>query len=487
MNNKSAVWLILTLCIFAALMTLLFSVIGCEENEKNDGDTEDAVDAVITPETDTENVNADESVYYPDSFITDEKTELTDIITDIGTQTDIPLTPETEISKEPELASIKIKGSYTPSDENVDALYSALLKFGRDLGFTAVDLNTGMTVSYNADKKFSPASIIKASVVLYACKQIDLGKASLDEKLTYTVDDIVHGNGVIGKKGVGSRFTLREVIYHTVNTSDNEGYYMLLRRFGRNGHDDMVRSLGSSSGLVKTSRWPKVTAADFAKVWEEIYCYRNESTTGKWLYELFLNVDKMHFFRDALSVETANKAGWNASNYNDTGIIYGDRTYVLVLLTDGSYYTASESDFNAIVSAINAMMSEYALTAEPMPETERFEDDLPEPLPYEPPTETLPPETEPTETEPIVTEPIVTEPVVTEPVTTEPVITEPVETDPIITESTETEPIVTEPVTPDTEPIDTLPQDTAPVTETSEDTAETEAPEPEEETEIPND
>ena len=74
---------------------------------------------------------------------------------------------------------------------------------------------------------------------------------------------------------------------------------------------------------------------------------------------MLLSVDYMHFFRDALGCTVANKSGWNDESYNEGGVVYGDRVYVLVVLTSGSYYTADKNAFNDIVRAVDAMMSEY--------------------------------------------------------------------------------------------------------------------------------
>ena len=171
----------------------------------------------------------------------------------------------------------------------------------------------------------------------------------------------------------------------------------------------------------------------------------------------------MHFFKDALGVDIANKAGWNDASYNDSGIVYGDRTYVLVLLSDGSYYTASKSQYNAIISAIDGLMSEYAETASPMPDTDRFEDIETNP----PETETDPPETE---TDPLETE---TDPPETE---TDPPVTE---TDPPVTETappeTETDPPVTETDPPETETDPPVTETDPPVTETDPPVTETTA------------
>lgn len=258
-----------------------------------------------------------------------------------------------------------VSGGFTPSDSSLSTLDSALRAFGRQAGICAIDIETGVTISYNADTRFAPASIVKAVFALYCMRCVDEGQASLDEILTYTEEDDVNDSGecVIEKMGYGAQLTLRDVIYHTINTSDNEGYYMLLRRFGKGGRracDAMTAALGCTTCKISESRWPTVSARDMALIWEEIYRYRTESDNGRLLYEMFEGVAYMHFFRDALGVPAANKAGWNGESYNECGIVCGDRTYVLAVLSKGSYYTANKTAFADIVRAVNSMMTELA-------------------------------------------------------------------------------------------------------------------------------
>ncbi len=379
------------------------------------------------------------------------------------------------------LGELTVKGHYTPSDDALDALYKALDDYGHEVGFTAIDIDTGMTLSYNAKTKYESASVIKAAYVYYVCTLIDKGEASLDDVIVYTEADAVHKNGTIGKSEFGTEYTLRDVIKYTVKKSDNEGYYMLVRTFGRSGYDEFIKSLGANSCVISSSRWPKITASDFALLWREIYDYGNETATGEWLYNLFLNVDYKHFFKDALSVKTANKAGWNDESYNDSGVVYGDRTYIFVLLADASYYDSSTKLYNKIVEAVNGLISEYAAviygtgseTTVPEPETTAPEPETtaPEPETTAPKPETTAPEPETTAPKPETTAP---EPETTAP---EPETTAPKpETTAPEPETTAPEPETTAPKPETTTP---EPETTAPEPETTTPEPETTAPEPE--------
>lgn len=273
------------------------------------------------------------------------------------------LTTDAEPAVDVLLSGILCSGGITPSAESAKALADAIEAFGRPVGLVAVDTATGASVSFGADEAFAPASTIKAVLALYAAETVDSGEASLDEKLTYTDADRVYGNGVIGKMGVGTELTLREVLYHTLNTSDNEGYYMMLRRFGRSGCDRMTEALGCTTGKLSTSKWPKISARDLSLVWGEIYKRRGEGEGEKLIWDFLSDVEYMHFFRDALGSEggrvLANKSGWNDDSCCEGGVIETDGgAYVLVILTKGSYYTANMDAFYEIVRRADAIMNE---------------------------------------------------------------------------------------------------------------------------------
>lgn len=276
------------------------------------------------------------------------------------TETTTESPPETEPLKETSYDSFTVSFRNAPSEKSIASLADALSAFGRPVSLYALDLESETAICRNADAPVDTASIVKVIYALYVSKLIDSGEAKLDEILTYTSADTVHGNGAIGKMGVGAKLTLHDVLYHTINTSDNEGYYMLVRRFGRSGCDDMARSLGCTTYDLTSSRWCKVSARDLSLIWTEIYRRRDESEGGRLLWEMLTTVSLRHFIRDALDDDrtVANKAGWNGDTLADSAIVIGERTYILIILTEGSFYSANISAFNSIVRAADAIMNE---------------------------------------------------------------------------------------------------------------------------------
>ncbi len=311
-------------------------------------------------ETDTD-TGTDTSDTVGSDTVTDTETTETET-----TDTEPPETTTSWISGIPDMPkydadTLGIKGGYTPDTSLADALAKAISAFDRPVSFFAVDIKTGTSLSYNATKAHNAASMVKAAYAYYICREIDAGRASLDEKLTYTAADTIYGDNVIGKAGLGKEYTLYQVLYYTIVSSDNEGYYMLTRRFGRDGYDAFLTSLGCSTPKISGSRWPDVTSLDMAKIWQEIYEYRDENETGKMLYGLFEQVEYMNFIELALGVPVANKAGWNSKQFNDSGVVSSkDSTYILVILSDGSYFTSVKKQYYDIIRAIDAMMNDAA-------------------------------------------------------------------------------------------------------------------------------
>ncbi len=356
MKRNPAIWLIPILAVFIVAAVLIAHFGGRLRNDHTDTETDTGSVSVSDADGDTSDAES--------SAETETETE-TEPVSETETDSDTE-TVTSWIDGLPDMPdyadnTLGIKGGYTPDSSLTDVLTDAIAVFDRPVSFFAVDLESGTSLSYNANEKRGAASMIKAAYVYYVCRQIDAGNASLDEKLTYTAADTVYGDNVIGKAGLGKEYTLYQVIYYTIVSSDNEGYYMLLRRFGRTDYDEMISSLGCTSAFVSGTRWPDVTALDMAKIWQEIYDYKDETATGKMLYDLFSEVEYMNFIEIALGVPVANKAGWNSKYFSDSGIVESESsTYILVVLSEGSYFNSVKSQFYDIIRAVDALMNDAA-------------------------------------------------------------------------------------------------------------------------------
>ncbi|MCD8314725.1 MAG: class A beta-lactamase-related serine hydrolase [Firmicutes bacterium] len=292
----------------------------------------------------------------------DETDAESDSSTETDEVTDAPTDTESEAAAT-ETTEAAADDTTEDSTDTVDfdTLYGALCEaidaLGREVGICAYDLSSGYSFSYNSDYEIWCASSIKAAYVYYVCRLVDSGEASLSDVLTYTSSDTVYGDGSIAARGIGSAFTLEEVIHYTVNISDNEGYYMLVRYYGRSDFDSLMTSLGCDSLKISAGKYPDITAEDLCKIWREIYAYSTETETGAWLYSEFLSVSYMRFISDATGYETANKDGWASPSCNAAGVVYGkNSTYVLVVLSEGSYWTIDLDSYDAIICAVDAIM-----------------------------------------------------------------------------------------------------------------------------------
>ncbi|NNN06341.1 MAG: serine hydrolase [Elusimicrobia bacterium] len=94
------------------------------------------------------------------------------------------------------------------------------------------DLHSGRVWMYHPDDLFPAASLIKVPVLISAFYKIKEGHLSLDEDLVLTRRNRVGGSGSLKWRPDGTRLTVRQVMIHMINESDNTATRMLLDRLG---------------------------------------------------------------------------------------------------------------------------------------------------------------------------------------------------------------------------------------------------------------
>jgi len=228
---------------------------------------------------------------------------------------------------------------------------------GLKVGFYLTDVETNMTISYNATEDFQPASSVKAGFALYAVKEIDSGKYSLNDKMKYEEKHQCGGSGSIKNSPFGTEFTLREIIHRTINESDNVGYYMLLDKFGYEGYNKMISDLGCKTWLSDYSKWGFMTPQELNLIWQEIYAYAQNSFWGGWLFEEFTNA-QFNFVKQCLpEYKSAHKSGFNQQGFHDSAVVFGDRTYIMTIMTTQNWWTIENMD--KIAEVLDDAVKEY--------------------------------------------------------------------------------------------------------------------------------
>lgn len=193
----------------------------------------------------------------------------------------------------------------------------------------------GSVYSYNRKRAYPGASTVKLPYAYYCCDQIEQGKHSLDEKITYQAKHHTGGQGVIQYTKYGTQWTVKQLITLMLEKSDNVAYYMLLDVFGKEGFNSMVKNWGYSE-QIGDYNYPDVSSEFLC---EAMMKFRQKAfSTKNNIYKQFWNVlegdtAKSMVRGAATKSKTAVKYGKTRGFYNEVCYIDGDSPYVLVIMS----------------------------------------------------------------------------------------------------------------------------------------------------------
>jgi len=94
------------------------------------------------------------------------------------------------------------------------------------------DLKSNRTWMHHPDDLFPAASLIKVPVMIAAFYKIRDGQLALDERMVITRRNRVGGSGSLKWRPDGTKLTVRELLVHMINESDNTATKMVLDRLG---------------------------------------------------------------------------------------------------------------------------------------------------------------------------------------------------------------------------------------------------------------
>ena len=243
-------------------------------------------------------------------------------------------------------------------------------KYGIHASFTAISLKDYTTLSYNADLEYSPASTLKAPYALYVYKEIAKGNLSLDDYVTYQDYFWEVSSGIIKYSPPGTKWSLRDILFYTLNISDNTGYYMLRSKGGLYGYSEMLNNLGCVTPNPWYA-WSKVTPHDLSVLWNEIYNFSFTCSEGELLLDTLINAE-YNFIKEGLGTyeKVAHKSGFNENGYHDSAIIFGNsdpntefitNDYILTIMTKTYSYSINKQLLSELAKEIDAIMKDLTV------------------------------------------------------------------------------------------------------------------------------
>lgn len=243
-------------------------------------------------------------------------------------------------------------------------LKNYIKKSGGTVTLQYKDLTSGEVFQLNGKTSGRAASTIKLPLATYVMEQAAKGKINLNKKLQYKSYHYFGGTGIIQKKKVGTKFTIRQLVKYAMVYSDNIAFIMLKEYVGANNFYKYMKSLGGqyaypANGLTVTS------ANDLMIYANKLYQFSNKSKYGQELVSyLKKTVYNTTIPRGIKGVSIAHKVGMIPASliYNDVAIVFDKRPFVLAIMTRG----LSNSKAEKVIADLAAMVYKHH-KAKPIP------------------------------------------------------------------------------------------------------------------------
>ncbi len=268
-----------------------------------------------------------------------------------NSNTNVALNKEKELLEKKQKYEECLNEKYSDVD-NSDVISNYIIELNQYLNNYKVsvlyeDLDRGFTFGYNVDQVYYAASTIKALDALYIYTKAYNGEISLDDTLVYSKKYKNYSSVFTGTLKIGTSVSIRELVKNAIMYSDNGAHQMLIDYIGYNNLKQFGKDLGATSVLSGTDNFGYINVYDgiiYMKALNNFF--GNGSDLAVELKDYFVNSDENALTMDGILAAT--KYGEYSPNFHNIGIVYGNHTYVISILT-----AEKSGDFMKKVSDIN--------------------------------------------------------------------------------------------------------------------------------------
>ena len=260
-----------------------------------------------------------------------------------------------------EFSNLVVNGSdFTISDELMSRIKDNINSFGVATSFYILSLDDGMSFGYNIDGHFETASSIKAPYALYVYREIANGNIDPDQKIEYKERFHNAGTGVVKDSPFGTEFTVRDLVYYSVNDSDNVAHIMLHGTFGVTGYNNMLKRLGAKQlYLTATNPWTFTSCRSAAIIWQDIYNFALEDPEGVTFLNILSN-GKYNYYKEIMpELPSASKTGFAHKDVVETGIVFDKHPYIAIAMANKGGSRGAYTQILNLIGLMNDVMQEY--------------------------------------------------------------------------------------------------------------------------------
>ncbi len=226
------------------------------------------------------------------------------------------------------------------ADENYSAEFLLYKKemdgliadYGKNCAVYTLPLGGGEAYGYNEDKYVYAASIVKLPYAYFCCECMENDVGGLDDVMVMTENFVSGGTGELQEREVGTELTVEELLYQLFHSSDNTAFKMLKAHFGLDGYKEMLLRDGFEYTIEEYYGFGTVSARMIGFYWEKIYskqglvweCLRHDA--AETMYSPIKNAVGGR-------AKVINKTGWAFNSFHESGIVYAEKPYIVVILT----------------------------------------------------------------------------------------------------------------------------------------------------------
>lgn len=253
--------------------------------------------------------------------------------------------PKFELLKQETVVIGPNKNVIEEEKKKSEEIISGFIEKTKDLtgiyAFYVVDLNSGQRFGYKEKRLMQAASLIKPPVFTALYLEAEKGNINLDDFYILKNSDKREGSGSLQAKPSGTKISFREMAKLMGHESDNTAFNIIRNNLG----DAKITLLISQVGMQNTSLLDnKTTAYDIGMFFEKLY--KGEIVSSKSKDEILgylTNTIYENLIPAGIpSVKVAHKYGREVNVTNDAGIVFGEKPFVLVFLSEGIIYKETD-------------------------------------------------------------------------------------------------------------------------------------------------
>lgn len=202
-------------------------------------------------------------------------------------------------------------------------------------GFLVIRLTDQTHYGVSSDSQFQGASLLKLPLIALMYKMSEEGNLNLDTKYTLKETDKVKGSGFLFPQPAGTTYTYRKLAEYMGKNSDRTAYKVMKDVVGIDKLKNYLSEIGMNSTNLETGM---TTPNDFGLLFTKLW---NGSLVNQANRDEILGFLQNTIYEDWITkgvpknIKVAHKFGQDTGVVADGGIIFADKPYILIIMSQG--------------------------------------------------------------------------------------------------------------------------------------------------------